>query len=1136
MFAFLCVGLVSIFMARSASALQTVTLTQLNFEDLYGIDVGAAATGPTSEPIGIRVANGAGSTLTNVTISIAITGIGTFNTACPGAVPCGVIDGTTSYTGQTIPASTSFDYYFIIKWVNNTASIGLQFTYKITVSGTNISGSPVTFTSGTITSVGFHTQSGDATNLLNCPLTVTVGQQFQCTVAASGNAANGGNRLWQGWPGTGFQISGLDSTCQATQFNPPSSDCNPFNGAFSSPGETITMRAIATGSYTVIPFILDHNGGTYRYNFGAGTAITVNSPTEVKLRSFDVTRQGEDNVVSWRTGHEVNNLGFRIYREDANGQRAPVTNGLVAGNVLFSGPTIALSSGRSYSYTDRNAPAGANYWLEDVDISGPSTMNGPAVAREDEASRLMPVSGASDTMSKGGNGNSPILDNSSFSGKTGHGNQTSPGFDSKPHGKQTGTAGTSSATQNRQFSLASGAGVKVLVNQEGWYHVSHQDLVNAGWNPGNSSAGLQLYVEGNPIPMLVSDSGGGNYSMEFYGTGLDTVATDTRVYWIANTGAGTRLASKTGSSGSSPGSDFPFTVERKDRVVYVPGILNGDAESWYGPIVGGTSFGPADQSVSVTHLNTANTGSANLDVAIETATPSVEHLIDVTVNGNFAGQLSYFDQGHFDSSLTIPVSWLVEGSNSILIQEEGDSNFAIMDSVALTYPHSFAADSDALEFTTTGSRHVTIPGFTVPGIRVFDISNPSAVTALSGSVGPDGSGGYALTVNTPSAVGALTLLAVGSDRVSAPSGLANNAGSDWNKKNNSADLAIISHASFISAAGPLATLRSSQGLATQVIDVADIYDEFNFGEKDPSAIKTFLQWTTSNWKKAPKYVLFLGDGSFDPRDYEGLGTTDFMPAKLVNTFFLKTASDDWFVDFNNDGAPDMAIGRLPADTLSDATTIVGKIASYGTSSPSTGVLIVGDHNDENNFHGAISGLVSLVGHGKTAQPICLDPDPVDASYPNIGTCVGAASVHTGVINAINGGVALVNWVGHGEQTSWSMQDVFNTGDLGSLTNAGHLPIALTMDCLNGYFQDPTAETMAESLLLSPNGGAAAVFASSALTLFESQVPVNQALYQQLFGTTGPRLGDAIKVAKAATSDLDVKKTFILFGDPTMKMR
>jgi len=37
---------------------------------------------------------------------------------------------------------------------------------------------------------------------------------------------------------------------------------------------------------------------------------------------------------------------------------------------------------------------------------------------------------------------------------------------------------------------------------------------------------------------------------------------------------------------------------------------------------------------------------------------------------------------------------------------------------------------------------------------------------------------------------------------------------------------------------------------------------------------------------------------------------------------METASDDWMVDFNNDGMPQMAIGRLPVRTAEEATAVV----------------------------------------------------------------------------------------------------------------------------------------------------------------------------------------------------------------------
>jgi len=43
-----------------------------------------------------------------------------------------------------------------------------------------------------------------------------------------------------------------------------------------------------------------------------------------------------------------------------------------------------------------------------------------------------------------------------------------------------------------------------------------------------------------------------------------------------------------------------------------------------------------------------------------------------------------------------------------------------------------------------------------------------------------------------------------------------------------------------------------------------------------------------------------------------------VPTKLIDTVYLETASDDWFVDLNSDGLPEVAIGRLPVQTAEEA--------------------------------------------------------------------------------------------------------------------------------------------------------------------------------------------------------------------------
>jgi hypothetical protein len=110
----------------------------------------------------------------------------------------------------------------------------------------------------------------------------------------------------------------------------------------------------------------------------------------------------------------------------------------------------------------------------------------------------------------------------------------------------------------------------------------------------------------------------------------------------------------------------------------------------------------------------------------------------------------------------------------------------------------------------------------------------------------------------------------------------------------------------------------------------------------------------------------------------------------------------------------------------------------------------------------------------------------------------------------------------------------------ALTNGNKLPFLVVMDCLNGYFIVPQSngQSLAEAILKAPNGGAVASFASSGLTIPDGQHAMGTAMFQLLYpagGSTIP-IGDAGRQAKVSTNDIDVRRTWILFGDPTMKIR
>jgi len=301
----------------------------------------------------------------------------------------------------------------------------------------------------------------------------------------------------------------------------------------------------------------------------------------------------------------------------------------------------------------------------------------------------------------------------------------------------------------------------------------------------------------------------------------------------------------------------------------------------------------------------------------------------------------------------------------------------------------------------------------------------------------------------------------------------------------------------------------------------DIYDEFSYGQKTPYAVKEFIRYATIQWKKPIKYVLFFGDASLDPKNYLGLGDFDLVPTRLIDTTFMQTASDDWLADFDYDGIADVAIGRLPVRTAAEAQAMIDKLAAYEQSDAAEEVLLVSDRNDGYNFEAANAALKPFL--------------PADVRAVEVKrSLLGDQAAKAAVIDGINRGQRIVNYAGHGSMNVWR-GNVFTSTDALQLQNRERPTVFVIMNCLNGYFQDPSADSLAESLLKAPSGGAVAVWASSSMTFADGQAVMNPEFYRQVFSVRA-RLGDAAMRAKATTFDGDVRRTWILLADPTMRLK
>lgn len=753
------------------------------------------------------------------------------------------------------------------------------------------------------------------------------------------------------------------------------------------------------------------------------------------------------------------------------------------------------------------------------------------------------------------------------------------------------------ASARQRWLAARGDALKILVRKPGWYRVGWSELVAAGLSLSTDARRLQLYADGHAVPLRVSCDAEGRMreqdAIEFYGVGLDTQSTDARVYWLieesenegrrrdivplpvpifigreehgdmsvapsvpieeladreALTGETMEAHSAAGIVAEDEGMlgppgvavleqpletsmqrGFDFTVEERERKVYFASALNGEAENFFGHTVTST---PVTQSLRVQNLDQENSEPASLEVALQGLT-NRRHEVRVLLNGAQVGTLIWEGNTHVARQLSVPANLLLsDGENVVSLSSAGGAlDVSLLDYLRLTYRHLYRADNNSLRFSIPahGQRcgaELRISGFTRRDVRVLDTTDSDAAHEMKISVVAEGDG-YAVILN-PRACSDTTeqwFWAFTSQDVERPAMVARNQPSAWHQFAG-AEMLLFAPRDFHRSIGPLVALRRSEGLSVAVVDVEDIFDERSFGAREPRALKDFLAWAM-RWPTPPRFVLLVGDGSFDPRDRLGRGARDLVSTKLVDTALTETASDDWFADFDDDGLPELAVGRLPVSTPEEADAVISKIVrdESRTNGGTRSLLLVSDKKGADGFD-----FETMTDALRLTLPSSLPVEVINRREAEAGDLRGH------LLGSLNAGPLVVNYFGHGSVDVWSGAQMLKSGDARSLANDSGLSLFVMMTCLNGYFQDIFRESLGEALLKAPQGGALAVWASTGLTAPSQQSTVNQELLRLLLGDGRLTIGEAVRKAKAATADRDVRRTWVLLGDPASKLR
>ncbi|MBI5193735.1 MAG: hypothetical protein HZA08_09885 [Nitrospirae bacterium] len=727
---------------------------------------------------------------------------------------------------------------------------------------------------------------------------------------------------------------------------------------------------------------------------------------------------------------------------------------------------------------------------------------------------------------------------------------------------------------------------------------------------------LLMNNRGEEIPIFVSDYGHGQFSFQdyivFYGTGITGTLdsehrftneyryTKTNVYYLTTGDEQDRIRIK-GRDGKpvngTPADMFLEKYHGEQDTRYWEGLPDGDGRDhwfWDSKIYGGEGV-RTFPSFDLKNKATTNRNILlrySLQGRTDDFAVNPDHHVQIFLNDQLAGDESWdgiwadeenkqLDLTHevtkFNQSLlkssgnvikinSIGVPDIVKGMGASCIGETDSTK--ICDAIYLNYfdieyYKKYTADKDELRFSSpsaTGAIKYNISNMSSGDAEIYDITDPSNIYRITGAIydSTNKTLSFSDEVQDKKAYIALTLSA--RNKNIPPVKLAGTH--ILTDTDNQADYIIITHEDFMDAAEVLALHREGKGLKTKVVNIKDVYEEFNYGIVTPNAIKDFLDYAYHSWTPpAPMYVLLLGDANLDAHDNWGYqktnGDKNFIPVKMVQSNIAgvgEIPSDNWYVTLKNkDGKydifPDMFIGRITAKTGQEASNIVNKIIAQETPLPMewTNRLLFISGNSYAKYDPDYSNptFVKLADDLSTFIPPGFESVKLYADYYREKD----PAMKTDIINKINEGVSLITFIGHGSVSEWYAikQPVFISGDVANLSNPGRYPFVLALNCLNGIFPFPAEGItggfempLGESLLKELDRGAYGVWTVTAFGFASDYVPLSKEFFTNIFRRKNLILGSATTNAKISAvtgfgknpENLDV---LILLGDPASSM-
>lgn len=241
-------------------------------------------------------------------------------------------------------------------------------------------------------------------------------------------------------------------------------------------------------------------------------------------------------------------------------------------------------------------------------------------------------------------------------------------------------------------------------------------------------------------------------------------------------------------------------------------------------------------------------------------------------------------------------------------------------------------------------------------------------------------------------------------------------------------------------------------------------------------------------KQKFKYLVLVGDtDSGDQRDKSVTVPTDYIEAKVNVKFGSENeiATDSSFGDFDEDGFPDVAVGRISVHSVEELNQYIDRIIAYESE------MNWGHWRRRIQLIGGIGGFGYLEDQVIQVATKRLITDLIPADYDVNMTYAGWRSPYfpdprrfsETAIDRFNEGSLFWVYVGHGQKygldevrTPFSRQAILDHNSVSQLNCTDGSPIALMLCCYSGAF-DARQDCLAEKMMKQPRGPIATICAT-----------------------------------------------------------